>query len=213
MFKDRKDAGIQLGEALLAYKKENPIVIGIPRGGIETAYYVAQKLHAEMIPIISRKLGHPQQPEYAMGAIAEDGSYYLSPWVKSEISDEDLEYVKNKEKEEIARRVKLLRKGKPIPSLEGRTVIVVDDGIATGSTLFATLKLCQNQHPKKLVVAAPISGKEAAQQLQKMADEVLILELPEDFRAVSQGYQSFSNISDEETLEFMRKYEQEHNSH
>ncbi|TFV94551.1 phosphoribosyltransferase [Algoriphagus kandeliae] len=213
MFKDRKDAGLKLGEALLSYQKDNPIVIGIPRGGIETAFYVAQKLHAEMVPIISRKLGHPQQPEFAMGAIAEDGSYYLSPWAKSEISADDLEFVKNKEKEEIKRRVQLLRHGKPIPNLKDRTVIVVDDGIATGSTLFATLKLCQNQHPKKLIVAAPISGIDAAKQLVKMADKVLILEIPEDFRAVSQGYERFSNLNDEETLEFMRKYEQEYGSH
>ncbi|NVJ84694.1 MAG: phosphoribosyltransferase [Algoriphagus sp.] len=212
MFEDRKEAGIELGKALAKYKDEHPIVIGIPRGGIETAYYVAKELNAPLIPVVSRKLGHPQQPEYAMGAIAEDGSYYLAPWARSEISQEELEEVKNKEQKEIFRRVQLLRNGKALPSMEGKVVIVVDDGIATGSTLFATLELCQKQKPKQLVVAAPISGMHACRELKQLADQVLILETPEDFRAVSQGYVSFSNLSDEETLEFLKKYEQEFNT-
>lgn len=213
MFEDRKDAGILLGKSLKKYQCEHPIVIGIPRGGIETAFYVAEELNAELVPVISKKLGYPLNPEFAIGALAEDGSYYLSPWVNSEISSWELEEIKNKASEEIKRRVQLLRKGKPIPQLNDRTVIVVDDGIATGSTLFATLELCKKQNPKKLIVAAPISGKEAELQLKKMVDEVLILEIPEDFRAVSQGYQRFSNLTDEETMGFLRKHKQVTNSH
>lgn len=211
MFEDRKDAGIQLGKALVGYKSENPLVIGIPRGGIETAYYVAKELDAEMIPVISRKLGYPHNPEFAMGAIAEDGSVYLSDLAKSSVNQEDLIEVMEIEKEEIKRRVKLLRQGRPLPSFKGRTVLVVDDGIATGATLFATLKLCRCQNPKRLIAAAPISGEEAARQLEKLVDGVHILIQPEDFRAVSQGYRHFSNLSDQQTLEFINKHEMERN--
>jgi predicted phosphoribosyltransferase len=212
MFEDRKDAGIQLGKALRRFEKDQPLVIGIPRGGVETAYYCAKELGAEMVPVISRKLGYPGNPEFAMGAIAEDGSYYLSGLAKSRVGAEELNLAIRREKEEIQRRVALLRNGKPLPSFEGRTLLVVDDGIATGATLFATIELCRKQHPKKLVVAAPISGKEAARELHNLADEVVILTKPENFSAVSQGYQDFSNLNDAETLEFIRLQELEHKS-
>lgn len=209
MFKNRKDAGIQLGIALKKFKKENPIVIGIPRGGIETAFYVAKELNAEMIPVISRKLGFPHNPELAMGAIAEDGSIFLSSFAKANVTEDRIEEIKNWEKEEIKRRINLLRGGKPLPSFKNRTVIVVDDGIATGATLFATLELCKKQHPKKLIIAAPVSGREAAERLSTMADAVIILETPLDFYAVSQVYESFSNLSDEATIDLVHKFEEE----
>ncbi|MBC6366892.1 phosphoribosyltransferase [Algoriphagus sp. AK58] len=209
MFKDRKDAGIQLGLALKKFSKENPLVIGIPRGGIETAYYVAQVLHADMIPVISRKLGFPYNPEFAMGAIAEDGSLYLSTLARSTVREAEIEEIKDREIQEIKRRIDLLRGGKPLPALKDRTVIVVDDGIATGATLFATLEMCKKQQPKKLIAAAPISGNEAAEKVKSMTDESVILEIPFDFYAVSQGYDSFSNLSDEATIEFIRKFEEE----
>jgi predicted phosphoribosyltransferase len=209
MFKNRKDAGIQLGIALKKFKKENPIVIGIPRGGIETAFYVAKELNAEMIPVISRKLGFPHNPELAMGAIAEDGSIFLSSFAKANVTEDRIEEIKNWEKEEIKRRINLLRGGKPLPSFKNRTVIVVDDGIATGATLFATLELCKKQNPKKLIIAAPVSGREAAERLSTMADAVIILETPLDFYAVSQVYESFSNLSDEATIDLVHKFEEE----
>jgi putative phosphoribosyl transferase len=207
MFKNRKDAGIQLGRVLKNFKKEHPLVIGIPRGGIETAFYVARELGAPLVPVVSRKLGFPLNPEFAMGALAEDGSLYISPFAKSKVSEERLESIKKEEQTEIRRRISLLRNNKPLPSFKDQTLIVVDDGIATGATLFATLKLCQKQHPKKLIVAVPISGREAAELVPSMVDEAIILETPEDFYAVSQGYESFSNLSDEETVQFIKKSE------
>ena len=207
MFENRKDAGIQLGKALGKYKNENPLVIGIPRGGIETAFYVAKELEAEMIAVVSRKLGYPDNPEVAMGAIAEDGSIYLTELGRGKVSPQDLEAVLEKEKLEMKRRIQVLRKGKELPPLSGKTILVVDDGMATGATLMATLKLCQNQNPKKIVVGVPIAGKDAYTRLEKLADEVLILEQPEYFQAVSQGYLRFSNLSDEETLHFIEQHE------
>lgn len=209
MFKDRKDAGLKLGEALKAYQKDNPLIIGIPRGGIETAYYVAQKLKAEMVPVISRKLGYPFNPEFAMGAVAEDGSLYMSPMASSRVNQIQIAEILLKEKHEIRRRIELLRQGKPLPVMKGKTVIVVDDGIATGATLFATLELVKKLKPGKLIVAAPIGGPETLLQLENLANKVLVLETPPDFYAVSQGYEFFKNLSDEEALEFIKRHRKE----
>lgn len=104
-----------------------------------------------------------------------------------------------------------MRKGRALPSFKGRTFLVVDDGIATGTTLYATLKLCRSQHPKKLIVAAPIAGKEASRHLEKLVDEVLVLKQPGDFRAISHGYHHFTNHTDEQTLEFINKHQMERN--
>lgn len=210
MFKDRKDAGLKLGEALKAYEKDNPLVIGIPRGGVETAFYVAQKLKAHMVPVISRKLGYPFNPEFAMGAVAEDGSLYMSPLAASRVSQIQIAEILLHEKHEIRRRIELLRKGKPLPKMKGQTVIVVDDGIATGATLFATLQLIKKLKPEKLIVAAPIGAPETLLQLEELADKVIVLETPQDFYAVSQGYEFFKNLSDEEAFEFIKRHEIEH---
>lgn len=209
MFKDRKDAGLKLGKALESYQEENPLIIGIPRGGMETAYYVAKKLKAEMIPVISRKLGYPFNPEFAMGAVAEDGSLYMSPMASSRVSSIQIEEILEKEKHEIRRRIELLRDGKALPALKGRTVIVVDDGIATGATLFATLECCKKLKPSKLIIAAPIGAPETILQLEEVASKVIVLEAPQDFYAVSQGYEFFRNLSDEEALDFIKLHKKE----
>src|SRR5665647_1127494 len=125
MFTDRKDAALELAKALEKYKDKNAVVLGIPRGGAETAYYVALYLHAELSLLVSRKLGHPENPEYAFGAIAEDGSIYLNSSAKQELSEETINTVVDEQKKEIERRIKILRKGKPLPVLKGRTVILV----------------------------------------------------------------------------------------
>ena len=212
MFKDREDAGKKLGEALKDYQNEHPLIVGIPRGGMETAFYVAQKLKAEMVPVISRKLGYPFNPEFAMGAVAEDGSLYMSSLASSRVNESQIQEILEAEKHEIRRRVELLRKGKPLPPMKGRTVIVVDDGIATGATLFATLKLCKKLKPAKLIVAAPIGAPDTILQLEEIADEIVVLETPADFYAVAQGYEFFKNLSDEQALEFIRQHEKDRNT-
>lgn len=154
MFTDRKDAALELAKALGKYKDKNAVVLGIPRGGAETAYYVALHLHAELSLLVSRKLGHPANPEYAFGAIAEDGSIYLSPYARQELSEETINTVVEEQKKEIERRIKILRKGKPLPELKGRTVILVDDGIATGATIFAAIEMCKKRNAGKIIIAA-----------------------------------------------------------
>lgn len=208
-FRDRKDAGEHLAFALEKYKNQNPLVIGIPRGGVETAYYVAKYLNAEMTLIVTRKLGYPINPEFAFGALAEDGSLYLSQMATINLSEEARNEVIEKQKIEIQRRIQKLRGGKPLPAIKGRTVIIVDDGIATGATLFATIMVCQNQKAGKIVVAAPISGFEMLETLEEKVDDVVILETPFDYHAVSQGYDDFYNLTDEEALEFLEKWQQE----
>jgi predicted phosphoribosyltransferase len=210
MFIDRKDAAEKLGRALEKYRGANVIVLGIPRGGAETAYYVAKHLHAELALVITRKLGYPFNPETAFGAVAEDGSLYISDAARERLTEEQMHKELLQQKEEIKRRVKKFRQGKPLPELKGRTVIVTDDGIATGATLFAAIGLCKKNKASKIVVAAPISGKRMEAMLKKMVDDVVILETPEDFRAVSQGYKEFRNLSDEEAMAFISKGEKEH---
>ncbi|MDP4284297.1 MAG: phosphoribosyltransferase family protein [Bacteroidota bacterium] len=209
MFTDRKDAALQLAKALEKYKNKNAVVLGIPRGGAETAFYVALHLNAELSLLVSRKLGHPANPEYAFGAIAEDGSVYLSPSAKQELSEETINTVVDEQKKEIERRITILRKGKPLPELKGRTVILVDDGIATGATIFAAIEMCKNRNAGKIIVAAPVSGYEMEEKLAGKADEVVILEKPEDYYAVSQAYMSFYNLSDEDALKYMQRWEKE----
>lgn len=209
MFTDRKDAALKLAKALEKYKGRNALVLGIPRGGAETAYYVARYLHADLSLLISRKLGHPANPEYAFGAIAEDGSIYLNPSSSGQLSDDTIQEVANEQKKEIIRRITILRQGKPMPELKGRTVILVDDGIATGATIFAAIEMCKKQNAGKVIVASPVSGYEMEEELAEKADEVVILEKPEDYLAVSQAYLSFYNLSDEDALKFMQRWEKE----
>lgn len=213
MFKDRKDAGIQLGRALSRYKNQNVLVLGIPRGGAETAYYVAKSLNAELSLVVARKLGYPSNPEAAFGAVAEDGSIYISDAARQELSAEEINEVLVQQKEEIQRRIKTLRRGRPLPELNGRTVIIADDGIATGATLFATIELCKNHNAARIVVASPIAGKRMEAILRNLVDDYVILEIPPFYNAVSQGYEDFSNLTDEEALGFMDKWESEHNRH
>jgi putative phosphoribosyl transferase len=213
MFSDRKDAALQLAQALEKYKDTDAVVLGIPRGGAETGFYVARHLNTAFSLLIARKLGHPNNPEYAVGAIAEDGSIYLNREAVIELSRTTIDSVVDQQKEEIQRRIKTLRKGQPLPALKGKTVILVDDGIATGATLFAAIKMCKNQGAGKIVVAAPVAGEEKKTELLEIVDEVVILETPAFYHAVSQAYESFYNLTDEQALAFMERWEKErHNT-
>lgn len=207
MFANREDAGNKLGEALKKFKPEKPLILGIPRGGIEVGYYAALQLDSDFDAIIVRKLGYPQQPEAAFGALAEDDSLYLDPWSDKYLSKEIIEEVISQEKSEIKRRIKQYRGGKELPSLNDRTVILVDDGIATGATVFAAIAMCRKQAPRHLVVAAPVSGVSRLSKLEDEVDEVIIPEKKKHFFAVSQGYREFSNLSDQEVLHFMNLWQ------
>ncbi|GCC50362.1 phosphoribosyltransferase [Chryseotalea sanaruensis] len=207
MFTDRKDAGLQLAHALDKYRHKKVLVLGIPRGGIVPAYYVALHLSAEFSTIVVRKLGHPDNPEAAFGAIAEDGSIYLSAASSDSISDSTKTMIIEEQQAEIKRRVRILRKGKALPELKGKTIILVDDGIATGATLFAAIAMCKKQNPLKIIVAAAVASQSMEAEISKLVDEVIILEKPFSFYAVGQGYKHFQNMSDEETLSYIDAWE------
>jgi putative phosphoribosyl transferase len=207
MFRDRKDAAEKLAHALEKYRNKKALVLGIPRGGIETAYYVAKHLNAELSLVVTRKLGYPFNPEAAFGALAEDGSLYISELARENLSEETMKEVIEQQMLEIRRRIQKLRRGKPLPELQDRTVIITDDGIATGATLLATIELCKNKKAGKIVVAAPIAGERMNHNLRNIVDDVVILETPSNYYAVSQGYENFYNLTDEEALEFMDTWE------
>lgn len=198
MFINRNDAGKQMAKALIGYKTKKPIVLAIPRGGVIVGYEVASELECEFSVIITRKLGYLRNPEAAFGAVAEDGSLVLQPMSTKKLDKMEIETVLKLEEEEINRRIKAYRGNKELPSLANRVVILVDDGIATGSTLMVAIEMCQKQNPEKLVVAAPVFGDGMKRKLSQKVDDVIILETPCDFRAVSQVYETFEQVSDNE---------------
>jgi predicted phosphoribosyltransferase len=209
MYTDREDAAIQLARALEEYKNKDAVVLGIPRGGAVTAYHVATHLNAEFSLLISRKLGHPDNPEYAVGALAEDGTIHLNPYALSEVTQAQIDVAVGQQKKEIERRIQILRKGEPLPAIKDKIVIIVDDGIATGATIFAAIEMCKKLGAGKIIVGAPVAGIDKIGQLKKLADEVVILETPDFFHAVSQIYESFPTVTDDEALGYLEKWKKE----
>lgn len=205
MFKNRKDAGEKLAKALEKYRTENPIILAIPRGGVEVGLQVAAKLDADFSLIIARKLPFPDNPEAGFGAIAENGSTFVLENAYYWLSEETIEQIKQEQIAEIERLIKALRGGNPLPELAGRTVILIDDGIAMGSTMRAAIELCKNRKAGKIVVAVPVTGREVAEELQKKVDEFVVIETPAYFRAVAQAYEKWYDVSDEEVLDLLRE--------
>lgn len=207
MFEDRKDAGQKLARALEQYKNYDPLVLAIPRGGVEIGYQVASHLDVDFSLLISRKLPYPDNPESGFGAIAEDGSLFINPSAARTIPqiniDEIIEYQKN----EIRRRIKVLRNNKPLPNLRQRTVILVDDGIAMGSTMQATIQMCRAAKVEKIIVAAPVAGECVAGELQNIVEEIVILEMPNPFYAVAQVYRKWRDVFDQEVLKIMKDWQ------
>ncbi len=205
IFADRKDAGEQLGRFLTGrYKHTDPLVLGIPRGGVEVAYYVAQCLETDLAMVISRKLPVPGYPEVGFGAIAEDLSVYVAPRYKRSLEPEKIGEIIDEQTDEVNRRIRMYKQEKPLPDMRGRTVIIVDDGIATGVTLVPVLRLCRKRGAARVVVAVPVAGNNFDSQLND-ADALEILVMPEWFYAVGQAYASFRDLTDEELQTILRK--------
>lgn len=207
MFEDRKDAGEKLAKALVKYKDEDVLILSIPRGGVEVGYQVAKYLNADFSLIVTRKLPFPDNPESGFGAVAEDGSTFVYKSYTYYLSEETINKIIREQKQEIERRIDVLRKGRPLPEVQNKTVILIDDGIAMGSTMSASIKLCKNRKAKKIVVAAPVSGEEMADKLGKMVDEVVILEKPRFFQAVAQVYRNWYDVPDREVIEILEKWD------
>ena len=201
IFRDRRDAGIQLAAQLSAYADDpQVIVLGLPRGGVPVAYEVARRLHAPMDVFLVRKLGVPGHRELAMGAIASGGVRVLNPEVTDflHISNAVIDLVAERERQEMERQECAYRDDRPFPPLAGRIVIVVDDGLATGSTMLAAVRALRLSHPERIVVAAPVAARETCRMLAREADDVVCCNMPEAFHAVSVWYEEFEQTSDED---------------
>jgi predicted phosphoribosyltransferase len=199
-FLDRRDAGRQLAVKLSRYARDpSVLVLGLPRGGVPVAYEVAQALDAPLDVFVVRKLGVPGHRELAMGAIASGGVRVLNPDVidAARISPPEVEAVAVRELLELERQQRTYRGDAPLPELAGRIIIVVDDGLATGSTMRAAVRALGHGGPKRIVIAVPVAASETARSLREEAD-VVCLSTPADFQAVSMWYQDFSQTSDDE---------------
>jgi len=207
-FRDRRDAGLILANNLAKYKdRPDVLVLGLPRGGVPVAYEVARALNAPLDVFIVRKLGVPGQEELGMGAIATGGVRILHEGIIRElgISPQTIDAVTMNEQTEITRREILYRGDRPPPSIEGRIVIVVDDGLATGSTMKAALAALRLQRPARLVVAVPTAPAETSVELRSMADELVCPLTPEPFYAVGGSYANFSQTTDEEVRDLIKR--------
>ncbi|WP_161597195.1 phosphoribosyltransferase [Dyadobacter flavalbus] len=205
VFRDRKDAGEKLGMYLEAeYKRFDPLVLGIPRGGMEVAYYVAKHMKAPLSMLISKKLPYPNNKEVGFGAIAEDLSVYIAANLRKTPDREIIGQVIDEQTDEINRRIKAYRKGGSFPDVTGRTVILVDDGIATGVTLVPALRLCKNKGALKIVVAVPVCGPNYDKHLNE-ADGFEVMVQPKDFYAVGQVYESFYDLSEDEFMSILER--------
>lgn len=206
-FRDRAEAGRLLGERLKNRKLRKPLVLGIPRGGVVTGFAVARELHAELDVVLSRKLRAPFNPEYALGAISELGQITLNPHAENAagVTDAYLAREQQYQRNEIERRKKLFRAVRPHASITGRSVIVTDDGIATGSTMIAALQVVRAQQPHELIMAVPVAAPDRFEQLRRLCDDAVCLLLPEEFNAVGQFYEDFDAVEDDEVVRLLRE--------
>ena len=199
-FVDRSEAGSRLARRLRPLRDQDPVVLGLPRGGVPVAYEVARALGAPLDVIVVRKLGVPHQPELAVGAVGEDGVMVVNEQAlrRAGVGDERLEQVARYEAREVERRARRFRGRHPRLDLTGRTVVIVDDGVATGSTATAACRVARAHGAKHVVVAVPVAPRGWAAGFRHEADEVVALETPRLFLSVGQSYDDFSQTSDDE---------------
>lgn len=205
-FSNRRDAGQQLAAKLTAYQN-NPdvIVLGIPRGGVVVAAEIARALNVPLDIFITRKIGAPFNHELALGAVASDGTVVLDEPLIHElhVPHQLVERESEKQKREIRRRSELFRKDRPALALENKTVIVVDDGIATGSTMITALRALRHSSPARLVLAVPVAPLQTVPHLRAECNELVLLDTPEPFMAVGFFYEDFEQVTDEEVVEIL----------
>ena len=207
LFRNRTDAGIQLARALERFRGTNVVVLGLPRGGVPVAYEVATALGAPLDVILVRKLGVPFQRELAMGAIGEDGVRVLNDEVRraAEVTDEQVRRVETTERKELLRRSRLYRSHVPRLELEGRTALIVDDGVATGSTARAACEVARAHGAHRVVLAAPVAPEETERRFAGVVDELVTLATPAGFTAVGQFYDDFTQVNDDTVLELLER--------
>jgi putative phosphoribosyl transferase len=205
-FRDRRDAGRVLAEELAAYRdRDGLLVLGLARGGVPVAWEVAAALHAELDVFLVRKLGVPRWSELAMGALASGGGVVMNDNVVSSlrISDDQVREVIDRETAELDRRERAYRGGRPVADPRGRTVILVDDGIATGASMLAGVRALRAAQPQSIVVAVPVGPQSVCEELAREADDVVCVTMPPDFEAVGQVFVDFHQVTDDEVRELL----------
>lgn len=204
-FADRTEAGQRLGEALGNRGIEADLILAIPRGGLPLGRAVADALDAPLDVVVAKKIGAPGNPEYAVGAVATDGSVWRNDRaIRQTNADEEYFERHRRETAESAReKAKRYRGGRGEPDVSGKRVVLVDDGVATGATVRACLRMLEKQEPARLVLAVPVGSPDAVDELEDLADEVVCIETPAHFRAVGQAYRRFDQVSDEEAISYL----------
>ena len=210
-FKDREDAGRRLAERLSRYRDERPVVFALPRGGVPVGYEISRALGVPLEVFVARKLGAPGQPEFGIGAVAPGGVRILNEDVirRLGITDDYVERITEQETAELERRLRHFRGERPQPEVRGRTVILVDDGLATGVTARAAIKALRRLEPQRLVLAAPVCAAQTAELLGPEVDEFLCLEAPPDLGAIGFWYRDFSQTTDDEVIELLERAQHE----
>jgi putative phosphoribosyl transferase len=203
MFQDRTDAGQQLADRLDQQDIDADIVLGIPRGALPVARPVADALGAPLDIVVAQKMGAPNNPELAIGAVASDGTAWLNDDLIGRLGVEQDYIEQEREREADNARQKAEQYRDEAPDLAGKTVVVVDDGIATGATAIACLRQVSEAGATRVVLAVPVGPPDSLNQIRPEADEIIALETPEDFRAVGQFYRSFDQVSDVEAIEYL----------
>ena len=207
MFVDRADAGGKLTDSLKKFKEEDVIVLAVPRGGLEIAYDTIKKIGFKWDLIIPRKIGAPHNKEFAIGAVSADGSYFINDdYVKMYgISQDYIEKEVSEQTNEIKRRMKEYRGKDTFPEVKDKTVIIIDDGIATGFTILAVIKAVKKQGAKKIILAIPVGPRETIEEFKEIVDEVICLYIPDEFYAVGSYYVDFKQVTDEEVFKMMKE--------
>ena len=203
-FKDRAEAGRLLAEALGKYESEDVVVFALPRGGVVLGNVVANYLHAPLDLLITRKIGYPGNEECAVCAVAEEGDMICDSSA-SRLDQEWLRGQAEKERQEAKRRRQVYLAGREPISTENKVAIIVDDGVATGLTILLAIMVLKNRHPKKIVVAVPVSSPDAAARIRTEADELVALDVPQYFMAVGEHYEQFPQLSDEDVIRYMNQ--------
>lgn len=208
LYKDRSEAGRRLGEVLKTKRFENPVLLALPRGGVIIADEVAKILRVPLDVVVARKIGAPGHPEFGIGAISEDGSTLINPSVSEYVQAAStlIKDTIDKEKIELERRVKAYRGGHPLPDMRGKTVIVTDDGLATGVTAAAAAKFLRSLHPDKIILAVPLGPNDLNPDVDANYDEVICLFEIENMMSVGMWYDQFSEVEDSEVMSVLKKY-------
>lgn len=212
LFKDRTDAGQQLAEELLTLAdRDDVVILALPRGGVVLGYEISNRLHAPLDLILVRKLGVPWQEELALGAIASNNIRIINKSIVDSlnISSEDIEQIAAREQHELERRNELYRKGKPFPDLKDKIVVIVDDGIATGATVRAAIKVVESFEPKKIIVAVPVASSSVYKEIPDENVQLLVLKTPEPFFGIGMWYGEFSQVTDEQVIDLLTKANQQ----